>query len=165
MKSLFFKEIPPALGKILLVWALFNFPQHKINASSFISEEVVNELDCIAKEEKSINMKIGAMCYVSVDIDDYQNYICPKCNKATKYEEKTILMLNSIKRQFKALKGVVVEVDDTAFCSHCNPGKPKLLRLSITFPEKNLKIDLSVTPEQAPNVLKLFTAFTNSSSK
>ncbi|MBN1233432.1 MAG: hypothetical protein JXA60_08785 [Candidatus Coatesbacteria bacterium] len=165
MNSFFFKGIPPALARILLIWALFSIPQHTASAHFSISEKFIKDLDCIAKEEKSINMKIGAMCYVCVDMDEYKNYICPKCKKATKYDEKIILRLNSIKRQFKALKGVIVEIDDTAFCSHCNPGKPKLLRLSFTFPDKNLKVDLSVTPEQAPNVLKLFTAFTNTSTK
>ncbi len=138
MKSLTLKSLPSAASLILLL--------------GFVSSSRLNAmLDDISNYQFSKETNISAMCYVSVDIDEYFN--CSICKKATLYDADYYLTIISARTFLKEIKTVRMDIDDSGFCSHCYPkDTPHTFKITVHYAASDKPVTYTLSPSQ---VLKI----------
>jgi len=114
-------------------------------------DELLRRLRELAMSPPPRDLAEGAMCYQVVGPPDRAEYVCPRCGERTLFacDEDAVTgerrgswgLMESVHRAIPAcrriierIRGIGVELDETAFCGKCRPdAKEPVLDLVVRF--------------------------------
>lgn len=112
--------------------------------SSGAKANIRKKLRALAAKPAPTKLSTGAMCYEMAMLPSKATYVCPTCGERSLYstpEEKFVRAVHTIntdlpqmRRLIKTISGLDAKLDESEFCSKCEPkvDKPEVV-LVVTF--------------------------------
>lgn len=110
---------------------------NRIESPYLSRHDIKRQLARIAKSPPPSELSMGAMCYMTVNLLDRVEYICPICSEKTLYAKEDLdsentsshrskafwkaANLDTCRRLVQSIYQVDISLDEVQFCNHCSP--------------------------------------------